>query len=438
MNCITLLIASHNFSLQSHRSCSYLEVSLMYLANRIPLIAMLAAMTVASPVIAQTTAPAAPAAAAPAAAPPPPPPILPLQEAVLSAAKALFSNAQLGDRNESKINVVIDPLIDGASGAQTYSSARMRFQLMDIVKKDFPRFDVKPFNTQSVNEKPLLLVGTFTAINAAGQATGPRDAYRICLALADLKTGKIISKGLARANPDGVNPKPLSAFVDSPVWANDDSVTGYITTCQGTKAGDVIKPAYLQRIASSAILSDAIRAYEFDNYQKSFDLYKKAAAEGGGEQLRILNGLYLNSVKLNRKKDAEEAFAKLVDYGVKAEKLSVKLLFKPGAGQFVANTKQTNAYPMWLRQIAKRSNEGGACMEVVGHTSPTGQLANNEKLSQARAEYVKSRLAAVTPSLDKRLSVKGVASKENIIGTGKDDESDALDRRVEFKVAKCV
>ena len=29
-----------------------------------------------------------------------------------------------------------------------------------------------------------------------------RDAYRICFALADLKTGKIISKGLARALPD--------------------------------------------------------------------------------------------------------------------------------------------------------------------------------------------------------------------------------------------
>jgi outer membrane protein OmpA-like peptidoglycan-associated protein len=414
---------------------------------RIPILATALAAVMATAASAQTPTPApavtapaapAPAATAPAATPPPPPPILPLNDAVLAAAKGLFSNAQLSDRTEPKISVVIDPLIDGASGQQTFTSARMRFQLMDVVKKDFPRFDVQPFTSDAVAKQPLILVGTFTAINTAGQATGPRDAYRICLALADLKTGKIISKGLARAAPDGVNPRPVSAFSDSPIWANDDAVTGYITSCQGTKAGDMLKPAYLQRIASSAIISDAIRSYEFDSYKKSHDLYKKAEALGGGDQLRILNGLYLTSVKLNRKQEAEDTFGKLVDYGVKSEKLAVKLLFKPSASQFVTNTKLTSAYPMWVRQIAKRTAAGSSCVDVVGHTSPTGQVANNERLSLSRAEFVKSRLSAASPDLAKRLAAKGVASKENIIGTGRDDESDALDRRVEFKLAKCA
>jgi outer membrane protein OmpA-like peptidoglycan-associated protein len=36
-----------------------------------------------------------------------------------------------------------------------------------------------------------------------------------------------------------------------------------------------------------------------------------------------------------------------------------------------------------------------------------------------------------------RLIATGKGSREMIVGTGRDDPSDALDRRVEFKVAKC-
>jgi outer membrane protein OmpA-like peptidoglycan-associated protein len=407
-------------------------------------VALIAATMAATTALAQTkpapapaTPSAPPAAPAAAAAPPPAPPIQPLQEAVVAAAKALFSNAQLADRAEPKIGLVIDPLIDGQSGAQTYTSARMRFQLMDVVKKDFPRFEVLPFTTDAVGKQPLILIGTFTAINTAGQATGPRDAYRICLALADLKSGKIISKGLARANTQGVNPTPVSAFADSPIWTADEATTGYITSCQGTRAGDMLKPAYVQRLASAAMVADAIRAYDVGNFRQSLDLYTKASSTAGGDQLRVLNGLYLNNVKLGRKKEAEAAFGKLVDAGLKNEKLAVKFLFKPNASQF-ARARSASSYPMWVNQIAKRAGAGSACLDVVGHTSPTGKPELNEKLSLARAEFIRARLDAQSPGLAKRLYAKGVASKENIIGTGRDDDSDALDRRVEFKSAKCA
>jgi hypothetical protein len=54
----------------------------------------------------------------PAAAPAPaaPAPVLSLEDAVVNAATALFTNAQLPPGDE-KVDVVIDPLIDGYSGA---------------------------------------------------------------------------------------------------------------------------------------------------------------------------------------------------------------------------------------------------------------------------------------------------------------------------------
>jgi outer membrane protein OmpA-like peptidoglycan-associated protein len=74
---------------------------------------------------------------------------------------------------------------------------------------------------------------------------------------------------------------------------------------------------------------------------------------------------------------------------------------------------------------------------VTGHTSPTGPEPLNERLSLLRAEYVKSRLEASSPTLGKRMIANGVGSKQTMIGTGRDDATDALDRRVEFKVIGC-
>jgi hypothetical protein len=50
---------------------------------------------------------------------------------------------------------------------------------------------------------------------------------------------------------------------------------------------------------------------------------------------------------------------------------------------------------------------------------------------------VKSQIERTEPSLSKRTIVGGVGSRESLIGNGKDDASDALDRRVEFKVIGC-
>jgi hypothetical protein len=43
----------------------------------------------------------------------------------------------------------------------------------------------------------------------------------------------------------------------------------------------------------------------------------------------------------------------------------------------------------------------------------------------------------IVHALNSRLRASGVGYRENIIGTGTDDERDAIDRRVVFKVAAC-
>lgn len=373
-----------------------------------------------------------------AAAPPVQP--IPFDEAVLKAANDLFSRASLPDASaggSAKHVLVIDPLIDGMSGEQSLATRTIEARLVELVKSKYPQFTVQPFSAQTVAKSPVVLVGTFTGVNQDGKTEGAREAYRICLALADLKSGKIVSKGVARAKPEGVNITPTPYFKDSPAWAIDQTTEGYIKSCQGTKSGDPINPAYAGRILTAALVSEAIDAYNDRQYQKALELYQGALRSAEGQQVRVYNGLYLTNWKLGQRANATQAFGKIVDYGLASKRLAVKFLFKPGSTDFLADRGISGQYPIWLKQIADRTAQNQGCLEVVGHTSRTGPEPINERLSLLRAESVKAKLERNTSALRGRTIANGMGSKENLIGTGTDDVKDALDRRVVFKVIQC-
>jgi len=202
--------------------------------------------------------PANPAASPPpAAAPAPPPTPVAFEAALLKAANDLFTKANLQGTPE-KVTLVIDPLIDGVTGSQSNATHLEEKRVVELVKNSYPRFQLARFNSESVAKSPIVLIGTFTAVNNAGVAGGPRDAYRICLALADLKTRTIISKGVARALPEGIDPTPVAFFAESPVFAKDASTDGYIKSCQGTKVGDAIDQTYADRILVASLINDGI------------------------------------------------------------------------------------------------------------------------------------------------------------------------------------
>ena len=188
------------------------------------------------------------------AAPPPPPTPIPFDDALSRAANDLFSKANVPP-GPDKIELVIDPLIDAATGAQSSATRLMQERIKDLVNKSYPRFVVRPFSSEALGRAPVVLIGTFTAINNAGAPDGVRDAYRIRLALADLRSKSIVSKGVARAKPEAVKADPTPAFADAPIWTSDPATSVYIKTCQGSKPGDPIDPFYIERICDSRLLS---------------------------------------------------------------------------------------------------------------------------------------------------------------------------------------
>ena len=366
-------------------------------------------------------------------------PVQPFDDAVRTATKELIDTAQLppgGPGEPTTHELVIDPLIDDATGFQVAATRSMQSQIVQVLEANHPQFEIREFTQENIARGPLVLLGSLAGINSEGEVAPQPDSYRIWLVLADLKSGKIVGKATTRAAVDGIDLTPAPFFKDSPAWTEDRYVDAYLETCGG-KLGDPIAPVYLDGILTAALVGSAIEAYDAGDYAQALDLYTSAASMSAGDQLRVHSGIYLTNWQLGRRDEAAQAFGQLVDYSLKNGRLAVKFLFKPGSTRFWQDPQISGPYDLWLAEIAHGVERHGSCLEIIGHTSPSGPATLNERLSYLRAEYIESELEAEVPQLGSRTIVNGVGSREAIVGTGADDATDVLDRRVEFKIIGC-
>jgi outer membrane protein OmpA-like peptidoglycan-associated protein len=358
---------------------------------------------------------------------------LPFEQAVAEATDALVAQTQKLPTwlamVESKVNkrgIVVDPMLDATSGQQTALTQLLEKRVTERLGK-YEQIELLPFRAAALSKAQALLTGT---------TTRQGNAFRINLALTDLKTGQQLAQSSALAAGSGLDTSPTPYYRDSPVLVKDKVVEGYVRTA-ATPAGGKADPAYFERIATAALIDEATTLYNTEHYQDSLAQYKQAAATPAGEQLRVANGVYLANVKLGRMAEAEQAFGKVVALGIAYNELGVKFLFNPGGTEFWSDPKVSGAYGMWLRQIARESTTAKVCMNIVGHTSKTGSEQVNDALSLKRADYIKQRLAGEASELATRTKTSGMGFRQNIVGSGTDNVVDALDRRVEFKIVPC-
>ena len=418
-------------------AAALLLVSLIGCANKAPADSASSPTATADPATKPgSTAPTNAATAATAAAPALVP--APFADAVAKAGKRLYDTAAQQVGTQDRV-LLLDPLIDASTGQQTLSSAEMGRMLAAAAKAAHPYWTLKEFTRDNLANSPLLLIGTLTAISTTDNAAVPADAFRVCLRMVDLKTGKVVARSVERATVDSVNAEPLPVFRDSPTWHKDKTVNAYIKSCQGTQnVGDAADPAYLAKLPAAALINEAQLAYGKNRLADSLRLFKEASAVAEPDDLRVLNGLYLTSWRLGRQKDATEVFRRIAAFGIDAKQLPLKILFTTGKAVPVALPDLQAQYAIWVRELAQAAQAGGNCLRVVGHTSKTGSVAANEALSVRRAAYVQDRLEKSATKLRGKVASEGLGARENLIGLGTDDLRDALDRRVEFRVVDCA
>lgn len=367
---------------------------------------------------------------------------LPFEQAVAQATDGLAGQTQklpaFLARVESKLakrGVVLDPMLDAATGQQTAATVLLENRVTERLGTKFDAFEILPFQSANLSKAQYLLTGTMT--RADGDSANRRRALQINLALTELKSGNVVAQASALARDDGLDHTPLAYYRDSPVLVKDKVIEGYARTSV-TPPGQRGDAFYLERIAAATLVNEATTLYNQERYVESLGRYRSALALPTGEQLRVMNGIYLASARLGRTQEAEQAFGRVVALGIAYNELGVKFLFNPGSTDFWSDAKVSGAYPMWLRQIARESTSAGVCMNVVGHTSRTGSEATNDALSLQRASAIRQRLAGEAAALGAKTRTSGMGFRQNIIGSGTDNAVDALDRRVEFRIVPCV
>ncbi len=356
---------------------------------------------------------------------------LAFQQAIDAAADSLLAQSQKTSRMFGRLgqrSAVLDPTLDAATGQQTAATQQFDRALAQRLGRDGSQFEVLPFEAAHLAKAPYLLIGTMT--RAQGN-------FALNLALVDRKTAEVVAQASAVAWPAGVDMSPLAYYRDSPVLLKDKVVDGYVRT-SATPVGQKADAAYLERIATAAVIHDATTLYNAARYREALGQYRSALATPAGDQIRALSGVYLSAARLGLSAEAEEAFGRLVAYGIATNNLGMKFLFNPGSTDFWPDPKVSGPYGMWLRQIARQAAASKVCMEIVGHSSATGTEAANDPLSLRRAQYIRQRLGAESSEVARRTRTQGMGSRHNIVGTGTDDVVDAPDRRVEFAVVECA
>ena len=365
----------------------------------------------------------------------------PFEQAVAQATDGLAAQTQklpaFLAKVESKVNkrsVVLDPMLDAVTGQQTAATVLLENRVSERLTTKTDQFEILPFQSANLARAQYLLTGTMTRVE--GSAANRKRALQINIALTELKSGTVVAQASALARDEGLDHTPLAYYRDSPVLVKDKVIEGYART-SATPPGQRGDAFYLERIAAATVINEATALYNQERYVEALGQYRSALAMPTGEQIRVMNGIYLASAKLGRTAEAEQAFGRVVALGIAYNELGVKFLFNPGSTDFWSDPRVSGPYAMWLRQIAKEGTAAKVCMNVVGHTSKTGSEQTNDTLSLARANFIRQKLAAESAALGSRTKTAGMGFRQNIVGSGTDNAVDALDRRVEFKIIPC-
>ena len=365
----------------------------------------------------------------------------PFDQAVAQATDGLAAQTQklpaFLAKVESKVNkrsVVLDPMLDAVTGQQTAATVLLENRVSERLTTKTDQFEILPFQSANLARAQYLLTGTMSRVEAS--AANRKRALQINLALTELKSGTVVAQASALARDEGLDHTPPAYYRDSPVLVKDKVIEGYART-SATPPGQRGDAFYLERIAAATVINEATALYNQERYVEALGQYRSALAMPTGEQIRVMNGIYLASAKLGRTAEAEQAFGRVVALGIAYNELGVKFLFNPGSTDFWSDPRVSGPYGMWLRQIAKEGTAAKVCMNVVGHTSKTGSEQVNDTLSLQRANFIRQKLATESAALGSRTKTAGMGFRQNIVGSGTDNAVDALDRRVEFKIIPC-
>jgi len=330
--------------------------------------------------------------------------------------------------------IVLEPFIDMKSNQVVKVSRQIEEIIyVETHKKFGDKFIIERLTPESVTQADYVMHGVILYDAHPDQG----NFYHVKSTVIEKNVGKIVAKSDVWISNKNLDYTPL---VDNPPVVIPDSQSNKVEIdVMEMEVGAEVPQTYQTDLGAGALMTQAGAAYEKQDYQTALDLFTQVTQQQSLEKKKMMKayiGLYRSNIHLGEQYAAEEAFGKLVALSVEEyNTLSVKFLF------LVSNTafdkKLKAEYPIWLRQIAQYFDNQNLCLHIVGHSSRTGKLGYNCRLSLDRAQAIQKQLQPYFSGIKANSKTDGKAWIHNIAGTGTDDAQDAVDRRVEFKVATC-
>jgi hypothetical protein len=332
---------------------------------------------------------------------------------------------------QSTQSIVIDPILSIESGQQFKANQ----QVVSILTRELGSgFKIDAISPETLAKARYVLAGALS--QRADLLNGTQSGCQLVITILELSTGTVKAKGKVSIN--GFQFEPLAFYEDSPIFLQDKSVR-LAKLLFSWSIGQTVSPEYMQFLPAKASIQQGIISYDYEQFSNAANWFSKAVAHPNGRTLSSYAGLYLSSQKLHREDNANKAFTDLLTIAIaENHRLDIMLQFSANSPAFIPNPELARRYAGWLKHIAVHMQKNNFCLDISGHNSRSGDIINDERLSLSRAKTIQGVMSVTYPGIIKKSHVDGKGFRENIVGNGVNDASDAVDRRVELSVINCI
>jgi outer membrane protein OmpA-like peptidoglycan-associated protein len=329
--------------------------------------------------------------------------------------------------NQKQLNkIVIDPFIDVESGYPVKTNAR----IVEIISREL----MKRFKITGEMEPDSLEVSEYVLNGMVSIEEKHKNIYKVYATVFQKSSGKVLASATVHVNRFDTTPKEI--YKDSPIFLKGQDYEHYVSSVK-KMPDETVNQEYHDSLTIKSMQVKGDKLYEQKEFKKSLSYYNQAANSKSGQQLEILNGQFTILVKQGQWKAAEDVYKKLLKASIaETNAIASKIFFNPRS--IVPMENKADVYAIYMKQIASLVASNPKCkVKIIGHCSRTGTEAYNEKLSRDRAVWIQKQMAAYMPDVLNRSEPIGRGFHDNIVGTGKDDVTDQIDRRVEFVFDQC-
>ena len=325
--------------------------------------------------------------------------------------------------------IVIDPFIDTESGYPVKVNSRINAIFSaEIAKRFAVTGEMAPENLE-VSEYVLTGMITLEERNE-----GRNHDYKVFAAVFEKSSGVVHAS--ASVHIRNFDTTPMDIYKDSPAYLKGQNYDQHVDSVK-KKPNEPVNKAYYEKLPAKSMRVKGDMLYEQKEYAESLSYYNQAAGSMKEPQMEVLNGLFTNLVRQGRLEEAERTYGKLLRVSIAETKgISSKITFSPNATTPIAS--KAGLYTIYMRQVANFVVSKPSCrVTIIGHCSRTGSESYNDTLSLQRAQSIQKQMSSFAPEIMKRAEAIGRGFHDNIVGIGRDDLTDEIDRRVEFKFNKC-